>query len=51
MVTPLVCNAASKLIIAAVHKNSASCYQLTTKTVNCKTVNRTSLGTGLMISD
>ena len=38
-ITPLVCNAPSKLNLT-VHKNS-TCYQLTTKTVNCKIGNKT----------
>ena len=38
-ITPLVCNAASKLNLTVL-KNS-TCYQLTTKTVKCKTVNKT----------
>ena len=37
-IAPLVCNAASKLNWI-LHKNSA-CYQLTTKTVNCKIVHK-----------
>ena len=38
-VTPLVCNAGFKLNHRTVHKNSASCYQLTTK-INRKKVDK-----------
>ena len=38
-ITPLVCNAASKLNWT-VHKNS-TCYHITTETVNCKIVKKT----------
>ena len=44
-VTPLVCNTASNLDYWTVHKNSTSCYQLTSKTFNCKTVNKTFVDT------
>ena len=40
LVTPLHCSAVSKLNHWDSQKDS-TCYQLTTKTVNCKTVNKT----------
>ena len=51
-VTSLVCNAASKLNHWDSSQNNTSCYQLTTKNVNCKRVTKTStVGTGLVISN
>ena len=41
LVTPLVFNAAFELNHWNSSRKSTPCYQLTTKTVNCKTINKT----------